>query len=391
MEVKVMALQHRREGRAWRIEWAVEGQAVSGLWIWDLEVRLGSAPVKLGGIGGVETKAAFRGQGHARRVMEGAVDFMAMQGYDVSVLFGIQDFYEKFGFVSALPDYHLRVPENRAASAEQRLRAREFEPEDAAAVLAIYAANNARRTGAVVRSVETWAGFNKAGGFGVPAEVLVFLDDGEEIVGYMVYDRADDRCCLAEIGFREAGGTFPFHRTCDQPLARLVFESALSILAARARLLGQETLSLLLPPDHPFAVFSRRYGCEVQVRYPRSGGGMARIIHLRGVLAKMQDELAARLRDSAWASWQGHLALKTDLGTATLRLDAGSVALAEDHPSPDVTFAIPQAKLTPVLLGSRPVQDVLLEPDVSAPEAMAPLLETLFPPGFPYLWWPDRF
>src|SRR6266536_1777487 len=83
----------------------VEGKWVSGLEIVPLTIRVGSATVRMDGIGGVETDRAQRNRGYARRLLEATVEHMRRGDAALTMLYGIRDFYPKFGYTTAGPDY----------------------------------------------------------------------------------------------------------------------------------------------------------------------------------------------------------------------------------------------------------------------------------------------
>ena len=79
----------------------MDGEVASWLWVLDLPTRLLGQTVRMGGIGGVNTKESHRMKGYARRLLSDTVSYMTEQGYDVTMLFGIPDFYDKFGYIPA--------------------------------------------------------------------------------------------------------------------------------------------------------------------------------------------------------------------------------------------------------------------------------------------------
>src|SRR5215216_5260029 len=98
------------------IELHVAGRAVSRLYIIPLTISIGVAKVRVDGIGGVETEEEYRGRGYARRVMEaalvrmgGAVNNVSQDPAALSFLFGISNYYEKFGYARAGPWYSLHL------------------------------------------------------------------------------------------------------------------------------------------------------------------------------------------------------------------------------------------------------------------------------------------
>src|SRR5436305_890107 len=82
----------------------VEGKSVSRLAVVDLEMRVGGANVKMGGIADVGTDREHRNKGYSRRVLEYATEWMTEQGYDCATLFGIPNYYDKFGYAVCLSE-----------------------------------------------------------------------------------------------------------------------------------------------------------------------------------------------------------------------------------------------------------------------------------------------
>ena len=62
-------------------------------------------------------------RGFARRVLEESNRFMEEEGMDIASLFGIRDFYERWGYAPALPEYrvYLRVEDLSGASQRHEL------------------------------------------------------------------------------------------------------------------------------------------------------------------------------------------------------------------------------------------------------------------------------
>src|SRR5215213_8548372 len=87
--------------------------------------------------------------------METAVQQMRQGDAALSTLFGIQDFYQKFGYETTGPEYSVIVPLADASPASQSLppgwRFRLLTSDDMPAVMGLYHANTRQATGALVR------------------------------------------------------------------------------------------------------------------------------------------------------------------------------------------------------------------------------------------------
>ena len=117
-------------------------------------MRIGSAVVRMDGIGGVSTEEEFRNRGYSRRVMETAVQQMRQGDAALSTLFGIEDFYQKFGYETTGPEYTVVLPLADAAMPTRSPHGWRFRPlitDDMPAVTRLYHANTRRATGALVR------------------------------------------------------------------------------------------------------------------------------------------------------------------------------------------------------------------------------------------------
>lgn len=372
-----MKIERLPEGDyVWRISLSVESRSnVSRLWISEHEMRFGAVLLKMGGVGGVGTNVEHRWKGYSRRVMEDSTALMREYGFDVAMLFGIPDFYSKFGYATTLPE--VRVAFN-AADAEEAISSyqiRKFETRDTAKVLEIYAANNAERTGTLVRYAACWRGFKMGSSWSERAAAFVIVDEADEVIGYFVCDDTEKHCILSDIGFQ----------------SRTIFETIAHFLADGASRMGVARIECAIPPDHPFVIFCRRYGCKTSIHDSKNSGGMMRIVNQSSTLEKITGELGKRLQRSAqFSQWSGRIGITTDLQCDCLVIDRGHAG----HTTNDTNayqLEIPQDKLIQLMMGRRNIQDLAVDADVSVDAEIIPVLGTLFPLGYPHVWWPDRF
>ena len=137
----------------------VNGRIVSTLRVWEREMRIGSIPVPMGGIGGVGTHPDHQGTGYATALMKDTVTYMRTVGYDVGVLFSAIPcaFYRKLGWAS-VPLAGFRVTRRQSAGlGETEWRVEPFDEErDLKASIALYDGYNAERSGSLVRTRSYW-------------------------------------------------------------------------------------------------------------------------------------------------------------------------------------------------------------------------------------------
>ncbi len=366
-----MELKEIQTDNGWKVEIVEAGESISRLWIIDRQMRIGGCPVLVGGIAGVGTDPSYRNQGLSRRVMEASVELMRRADYDVSMLFGIEDFYHKFGFVTCMPERRIYLRTRNAERATKQRTIRPMRKSDLARITQLYNRENAARTASVVRD-RTWNGFSMGSFFGIEAKTQVVLDTRERVCGYVTYDDVDRHCRAAEVGGQG-----------DE-----VFSTILHFLARRAVRLRREKLSLSMPADHPFAHFCRHFGYRESTHFDRNAGPMGRLINLRTLLEKILPVLEKR-----WGA-DGRdrgLAISTELGSALLLgWKRGRLILGSDGQKA-LKVGIDQDAFIQLAMGYQTADDLKSRGKLKTGSAGLALLARLFPPQTAHMWWSDRF
>ena len=368
---------------------------VSRLYVRDRQMRIGCAQVRMAGIGAVWTDPKCRKQGHMRATMDYLVRFMRDEGFDVSLLFGITDFYPRWGYATMIPEHRLVIPATVRATSKLKVRA--FRRGDMPAILGIYNALNALRTGSIVRPPFPEDGFPKGVHWFSKAGLTVVEDEDGAVVGYVAYDTAEardedqprkpirDRVDVAEVG-------------ASDPRAYDAILKHLGVLAARG---GAEHITAWVPVDDPFALHCRSYGAEHRVSTRPDGDAMLCIVNLPQFLAKLEPELSRRV---AGRGLSGSLRIRTDRGAANLKVSNAGVRVVKRLADPDATFALEQWKLLQLIFGYRTLVDVLSDPReaafppgetparrVEVEPWLATMADALFPQQWAYCSHPDWF
>ena len=353
---------------------------VSWLGLREYQMRFGSAQLKMGGIDGVGTREEHRNKGYSRRVMEHTITFMNENGYDVSMLFGIPNFYHKFGYATVIPETYVEFNTKDVPAAAPIYQVRRFQTEDAPKIVELYSENNAERTGTPLRTEIGWKEFTRRGG--IYPDPYVVLNEADEVIGYFVCDgdnakkdMIERNCTLLDIGFQD----------------RTIFETVVHFLVHGVEYISAERIRCAIPADHPFAIFCRRYGCRTNTYTPKDHMGMMRIINQSSTLEKITGELEKRLqRSTDLFQWSGKILISTDLGQDCLEINQGSVTHTNSCKN-GFHLEMPQDKLIQLMMGRQGIEDLAIESDVAVSEESVPVLETLFPLGYPHVWWSDRF
>jgi len=369
-----MNVEIKDERGGHELELMLDEKFVSGLEILDLELRIGIAKFKMGGIAGVRTDDGHRMKGYASNVLSRSIEYMVEKGYDVSMLFGIGDFYHRWGFATCLPEYELTIPTRNAEKASKGYSSRPFELGDVEEILVIYEKNNVHRSCWIERTKDTWEPFKKGTWYDKPARSSVVLDEGK-IVGYYAYD--DSRCDvrITEIGFGE----------------RDAFEGMLREFAEMAIEKRVERIFVNIPPDHPFATFCRRFGCSMSISYPHDASGMMRIINLHSFLQKLKPELERTIGEPSHHGTRRTLKITTDIGEAAISISGREVGIEEPSSHADASMHVPHAVLIQCISGFRRVSEMLLDSTVKYSGDVEDILSDLFKQNYPHCWPADTF
>ncbi|MEM7626186.1 MAG: GNAT family N-acetyltransferase [Planctomycetota bacterium] len=343
----------------------VDGRLVTHYGVWGYDMRVGSASVRSGGIGTVATHPDFRKRGYLMQTAKASINAMRASGYDLTVLFGIDDFYERLGYVRAFSyrQHYVRVadlPKEKPTRPFRRFKLVRREDTDR-----LYNQAFAGHTGTAVRPTYLRGGDVRGDGYR-------WVDGRGRLAGY-VYVKLDDRHrrlkCFEAVG--------------DTP-------QALRILGALARRHGCVELEVLNQPrDTPLLRQLERGRCEVVTRLNHSGGPMARTLNLRTTLEKIVGELHARLRASAYAGWTGTLLIDDGTEKAALRVTRRGVAAAE--PTKTTHVLRTRGHAVQLVFGTDAPEAVMSNAKSKTSGDAAALAAVLFPAQDPMLLTFDHF
>lgn len=340
------------------------GRLVTHWGVWDYAMRIGSAAVRAGGIGVVATQADHRKRGYMARTARASLAAMRGAGYDVSILFGISDFYHRFGYVPAWAEvsWTMKAADLPAAPLGARLlRTAARHRRDLAA---IYNREHAGLTGTAVRPTfracartNRWEGHRWTDGRGRTA-------------GYVFLTRDPDR-----IVCQEAGG---------DP------EQVLRALRAVARRRGAREVRFDVPHDASrLARRLRQANARAEYRYNPAGGAMVRLVNLRGTLDKMAGELSRRLAASAMRDWRGTLVVAGAGEEAALHIRRGRVRVGPGRSARHAIWG--GAALARLLIGSAEPDEAIEAGRMRLSGDARRLAAVLFPNQHPMLSAWDRF
>ena len=351
-----------------RISLLVEGQQVSWAVVYDLQQQIGPHALRMGGIGDVGTHDEHRFRGYSRRVLENVLRWMRREGFDLTMLFGITGFYPRFGYAKAFPAIsHTLAVRDAERAGRRHTRVEDFTPTHLEGVLALYAANNAARTGVVRRDPRQWEPFRKGLSYGTPAKVRVLLDARGAVIGYVVADTGTESEII-EVGYASTA----------------VFDELLREIAAQVWAVRREEIHLHLPADHAFVRYCQPLSLRTQLAYRRDGGAMVRLINVPSTLRKVAPSLAKRL------SGHGQLTIQTNLDSVGLSWANGAMTVGEPHAT-GPRISLPQWCLAQLLYGYLGASSPALEGIIQGSRASLAILADLFPETPHFFYATDQF
>lgn len=365
------------EDKEWKLTLKQGDTDLSWLYVLIRKMRIGTAKVKIGGILSVRTEEAYRLKGYSTRVMNSALDRMKAERYGISVLLGIKDFYHRFGYAPVMANSNLFVKTKDLLRSIPAMKISRMRKSDGQKVAQLYNLLNATRTGTIIRP-KYWSyfegNFRILRGIPKPTRILLAHEKQGSISGYAALAYNEERYVVSEIGGHNAA----------------TFQTLAASLGRSAQSVGADIVEFRLPFDHSFSNFCSSLGCNWEIEYPRNHGIMARIIDLQTLFNNLKKELTRRVQRSKLPT-QISIVFETDIGSICISIHPSSVHVANEQSQNATRVKIPQMRLIQLIMGYKSAEEITVEPDVSIPHSILPILSILFPKTVAYIWWSDRF
>ena len=345
----------------------VDGEVVAHVRVVPHVMHVGRARLRLGGIGAVGTDPFHGKKGYATALLHDTMDYMTREGYDVSLLFGITNFYPRFGYANCTPYFNCTLELAALPSAPSGLRVRKFRPADLPAVVKLHKQHAMSMVGAMERS-EAYFRYerNRWGNY------LLVTERGKAI-GYV----------------EVTGGPKPWVVEVALPERADAYALVLAECGKRARAGLTREVGVGLPPSHPFGQYCQSLGARFSVTYRRDGGAMGRLMNVDAWARKMCPEWSARLAASEFKDFTGALEIECDLGAVTLAISDGKVTIGDQSAKRKVKAD--QRVFAQFTFGYRTVEAARLAGELDASAANAKLLAALFPEQQAVVWPSDHF
>lgn len=341
----------------------IEGRIVTHWGVWDHRIRIGSSTVRMAGIGAVATHGRYRRRGLMDRTARRGLARIAESGYDMTLLFGRADYYERFGYVRAWSERTYVVDLADLPAQPPAVRSRKFALRHRDDLARLYNREHAHLTGTAVRPTYEHCRYaNQWDGY--------LWSDGERPAGYVIFAEFRGRLEVLEcVG------------DCEQ---------ALRVIARQAKRRGYDQVHFLtLHRDHPLTRRLRWGTCRIETLHRRSGGAMVRTVNLDSTVRRMAPELAKRLKRSDLADWTGTLRLADAHQTVDLRIQRGKLRIADADGR--ARHAVRGGELAQLFIGTADPMEIAEIAPLRLTGDAKKLLPALFPPQHPQLSRWDRF
>jgi hypothetical protein len=377
-----------------RVEVIEGGQAVSRLQIVRSTLRIGVASVPMDGIADVFTEPGHRKRGLARQMLHATVEHMRAGDAALTMLYGIPDFYHRFGYATTGPEHRLFLTRlDQPAVLPAGWSARPLVASDIPAVRRLYATATAAVSGAATRADDSWIWARLAGTVapGQPqtdgwegCQALVSPAGAVEAYiwrgrGFWYTDMVQRRH-PEDLALAEAVAAGP-----DAARAALARCRQWADSAAAARGRPVQRVILGLAPEGAVARAAARQDATFEQRFEATGGSMARVLDTGRLLTALAPELAGRAAAAGLPPLT--LACETEEGPARVDLRSSPAAPAAET----VALRLPQAVLVRLALGVYPPLELLAEVDSPLDGPQREVLGALFPQRHPHMYWLDRY
>lgn len=342
----------------------VDGKVVSYLHVIPKRMRLGRALLRAGGIGAVCTDPAYRRKGCSRALCLDALEFMKEEGYDLSILFGIPDYYHRFGYASVAARHVVTLgdPVRDIDVEPLRFKMSSLRTADMEACLRLYNSQARLHDGNCLRRKMP----KKARG-------VKIVDPKGRLAGYASWTQAEGVLEVRDAAARDAAAG-----------AQLL--SALRSLAERV---CADCLSVDMPPGYPLTDAMLRFRATHHRSHRRNAGCMGRVIDLASLVRSMRREWQHLVSRSEFAARSRTLAVAVGDEVLRVRIASGKVSVSV---APGfVSNRVSPGAFAQLVLGYRKPAELVDDRDVHFAGRDLRILDVLFPPRNTYILAPDRF
>ena len=343
------------------------GQVAAALRMTTDTIRVGEARLKMAGFGCVTTDKAYRRRGLTSLVMDDAMRHLRAHRFHTAMLFGIPDFYHRWGFATALAEYSTTITLRDASpEASPACRIRKIKPGDIPAVQRMHAANDEETACSLVRSAahisNQWTRWEKA---------RVLIDEQGKVTAYL-RGRPDGTDYVVD----EAGVAG--------------YDACPALIRAAARLARAECagrVKFLAPPSHPVIRHLLAFRADHAMRTDRNANGMLAVVDTGEALESLVPEWEHLLAGGTGGDAEVTLVVDRTPWRVRARRGAVDVSAASGR----CKVSLNGRELAQLIAGFRHPEEILHDRLPFSRGGGAAFLKTLFQKRVPFVWAADRF
>lgn len=291
---------------------------VSHVSIIEKPVRFGPVVIKVAGIGDVFTIPSAQSKGYSRILMEDALQYMKEHSYSLTMLYGIPNFYHKFGYIESVKDYKLFFPVSKITKINFSYKIRVCRVADIPQMLKLYSENCQNCILTVDRNEDYFKRIVSD-----PKRIVLILDQSNEPVGYA--HLVDD--ITKQFVVNEA---ITSNYETSQILAFEILQRAPKATVS---------IEIRMSPQQPFVQHIQHMGSEFHIEAKSEGDGnaMLAIVNLHKLLKALIPLFNKRLKFSEFYNDNYKLMLATEKEKLGIRIEKGKVQKIEKITSNNFT------------------------------------------------------
>lgn len=358
------------------------GEHLGGYRIYERLLRMGTARLATGCIGGVYTLAHARNQGVATALMHDAMTYAQAHQYPLLLLDGIPKFYHRYGYCDVYDLSILELDRQALLALPQSpYTVRRSHLSDASGLLALYERHVGPSTGSFERSLEQqihWMQHLEKDA------LLVASDPDDHVRGYLYFAAAQAR------GAFFLAGTQIWELVVDDwPAAVALLQYHTRMAESMVSPTAPEPFLYSVPPLSPLADLLLKHLEVVDIATwdipvlgwavrkhtfgHRRAGWMARLVNLPALTRAMLPEWQAR--------WSGDVSLLVGDEAFTFRFEGSDLQLLKASDTGANTFSLTPESFTQVVFGYCPITSAMQPNGPLVSDDLRTVLTILFPTG----------
>jgi predicted N-acetyltransferase YhbS len=351
-----------------------DGKVVAGVLVVAYDLRYGDTTITAGGIADVVTDPECQGEGHGRMLFENVQEFMEDEGFHVSELFGIPNYYHKFYYVSALTwQYFMLNVLGLRVESDPKTTSRLATVEDIPLLSGLYDADKGRYPLSMVRNESDWLWLFEHQGF---TNKCHLIEREGAPVTYYVFDSPKswvEEICMVE-------GT-----------PKELYDGILAEICAEAKKDFKLNLHVDLPADDPLAKHCLlRHEVPWMLKADNNRGAMFRIVNQGPLFGQIAGELEKNWIDRPRSVSPTSFTLRTPLGDVGFDASESALRVTPGHEIGEVV-ELPSEAVTELVCAFRAPADVLADAGLVGSSESADMICAVFPDRITFQSHADHF